>query len=261
MDKIGISQHFDQAASIYDWVAAAQQQVAQTLTELIIKHTQHSDCHSLCDIGTGTGAMAQLLLGKIPSIKHISLNDFADNMLQHAKKKLTPLINPDTQSIRLIHQDMDQLTIKHIAAHDLITSSLALQWSNQLETTLDYLSNRSKTLAFSCLSTDTFQEWRSLFEQLKFPSPTFNYPSVDELRLLTHKIAAAHGKTNVITHTQIIPMRFVSPRAFIHYLKNLGANTHARAQHKLSRQQWLQFLAHHQTEVNVSYHVFFAVCF
>jgi malonyl-ACP O-methyltransferase BioC len=260
VDKIRISQHFDQAASIYDWVATAQQQVAGTLTELILKHTQHSNCHSLCDVGTGTGVMAQLLLEKIPSIKHISLNDFADNMLQYAKNKLTPLIKPETQSIRLIYQDMDQLATEHIEPHDLITSSLALQWSNQLETTLNYLSSRSKILAFSCLSTNTFQEWRSLFEQLNFPSPTFKYPSVKELALLTHNLAA-HGKKNVITHTQIIPMRFVSPRAFIHYLKNLGANTHARAQHQLSRQQWQEFLAHHQTELTVSYHVFFAVCF
>ena len=258
VDKHRISLNFNRAAPVYDWVASAQQQVAVQLADLIEQHTQQLVLNSLCDIGVGTGAMTALLLQKKPSIRHVLINDLATEMLDQAQLKLSPLIKQGGCELSTLHQDMDQLTL---APHDLIVSSLALQWSTQLKQTLNYLSSRSRVLAFSCLSSDTFREWRELFEQLNMPSPTFIYPSINELASLTHDIAKRHHKSQVITQSASIPMRFISPRAFVHYLKNLGANTSAGAQKKMSSAQWKQFLSYHQHEFTTHYHVFFAVCF
>jgi len=67
-------------------------------------------------------------------------------------------------------------------AHTFIISNLAFQWFDNLPVALKEISQSTKVLAFSTLAQRTFLEWTQCYELLGLPAPTFNYPTIENLR-------------------------------------------------------------------------------
>lgn len=207
-----IKKNFNVAAPFYDDVAFVQKACAEKLVTLLLKNIQDFCPNILLDVGTGTGYIPELLCKKFP-VSHYTLNDIASAMLEKARERLK-----HPQNLDILLGDMETIKLKH---YDLITSNLALQWSKDIYKTIHRLYDHTHVLAFSCLLHGTFREWSELFQKHSLPSPTHAYPTKEELQGQLKVLGASSYFFEIFETT----IHFKNIRAFINYLKKLGANT------------------------------------
>lgn len=155
---------FDKAATTYDSVADIQRESSQMLISLI-GHIQH--INSVIDIGCGTGATSLALYKKYPDA-HYTLCDVSSAMLQQAKKNFPC-------PVKLLCANAEDYEFSDI--YDLGISNMSLQWFNDIGRFLSKILKICPTFVFSTLMYKSFQSYSACFEV----SPTFDYPSMDEL--------------------------------------------------------------------------------
>ena len=122
-EKDKIKHCFNRAAPRYDSAAHVQSYVAKNLLTKIAELSIHP-AHIL-DLGAGTGHTIPHLQALFPEALVLGL-DFAYSMCVEAKKKMT---------VPLLCMDFDKLAFAP-GSFDLVFSSLALQWSIDLSTSL-----------------------------------------------------------------------------------------------------------------------------
>lgn len=121
MDKKKIAQSFSRAASTYDSVAQLQRDVG---TELLQKLPHELSVNSrILDLGSGTGFFTHKLAQQYPQSQVLGL-DLAEGMLQFSRQS-TP------EKIQWLCSDAESLPLADNSI-DLIFSSLAIQWCNNL---------------------------------------------------------------------------------------------------------------------------------
>lgn len=121
MDKKKIAQSFSRAASTYDSVAQLQRDVG---TELLMKLPNELPVNSrILDLGSGTGFFTRKLAQQYPQSQVLGL-DLAEGMLQFSRQSA-----PET--IQWLCSDAELLPLADNSV-DLIFSSLAIQWCNNL---------------------------------------------------------------------------------------------------------------------------------
>lgn len=243
--KSKIAHSFNHAANSYEQVAQVQLSSAEfllknLLTKLQLWHIDKLD--TALDLGTGTGFVPSILIKNYPWLS-IDLNDIAWNMLKVAETKIKSLAK-----YNLILGDLEQLKFK---TYDLITANLALQWVDNLNTTLEKIYSNSQILAFSCLLQGTFKEWLDKCNELADCLPISNYPNKLELQnfLLNFK------KEHYWFATKSFSVGFANPLAFMKYLKKIGANIAV----KQIPFGCLRNMVKLQQPLAVTYKVFFAI--
>ena len=164
IDKRQVRRSFERAATSYDQVAVLQRAVADRMAERLqfIKHQPAT----VLDAGCGTGYARPLLQAHYADARLISL-DLAIGMLRVARgtrpwwKKLRP------EKVAYVCGDLESLPLQ-TGSVDMIWSSLAMQWCNDLDATFADIRRvlaPNGLLMFSTFGPDTLRELRQAFGQ------------------------------------------------------------------------------------------------
>ena len=184
-----IKQDFSKAAQQYDNHAKLQQQV---LEELVNKAKPLLTPNAkIFDAGCGTGRLADLISGDIIQL------DIAHNMCEMAAKNGKPTINGDISNLPFADNSFD-----------VVFSSLALQWSPELEKSLDEIKRVLKPngiMAISSFGSKTLYELKSSFAVID------NFAHISDFANLPN------------AETQIITDYFVDIYEIMRHLKAIGA--------------------------------------
>lgn len=155
LDRKRVAAAFDRAAPSYDAHAVLQRTVAERLDERL--EVVRMDPEWILDAGAGTGTGARLLRKRYGRAR-VVLVDFAPCMLRTARSKARKWLSREGY----LCADTSALPLP-AASVDLVFSSLALQWSGDLEAACTELRRVLKPgglLMFSTFGPDTLRELR-----------------------------------------------------------------------------------------------------
>ena len=197
-----IVKEFSRFAYEYDKYNVIQKEVAKKLISLVEK----KNYNKILDVGAGDGAVYKNLIEKeIPFNKFIAF-DFSEEML---------VIHPEAQSIKKICKNFnmpDAFNEFKNNEFDLILSSSALQWSNNLFSVLSSLSRLSSEYYFSFFTSNTF---KTLHQTAKISSPiysrTYLMNTLD--KLFDYESETVHYKLD-----------FTSVHEMLRYIKKSGVS-------------------------------------
>ena len=160
LDKASIRKFFDNAAKSYDDVAIFQEEVSKRLVERLA-YMRHRP-ESVVDLGCGTGRALRGLQKAYPRARLYAV-DLASRMLKQAGSQYRLWSKK-----RLVAADMERLPFAS-DSFDLVFSSLALPWCNDLNKVLAEMARVARPgglLLFSSLGPGTLRElaesWQTL---------------------------------------------------------------------------------------------------
>ncbi|MBF0177756.1 MAG: methyltransferase domain-containing protein [Magnetococcales bacterium] len=220
-------------ASTYHTQAKVQLQVANNLA----RHLHNLDLPPrpyILELGCGSGFLSVHLHKHWPDSR-ILLTDIAHPMLLRCRNTLQI---PSNQA-HFATMDGEYPAVN--AGWDLITSSMTVQWFDNLPTALHRLAallNPGGWLMFSTLGQETFQEWRHLCDQSAMTCGTPHYPSSDQLQAMWP--TTGQGQVTEERITQQHP----NPWAFLQELKALGAHQAAHNHQPATAGQMRRLLCH-----------------
>ena len=152
---------FSRFADEYEKYNIIQNKVARSVAKIATK----VDCSSILDIGCGSGALYKLLGIDCTKVERYYALDLSQQMLRKHPQ------NNCVHKIVLDFNDKDffiKLPREHI---DLVVSSSALQWCNDLDYFFLSLSNITDNLVFSIFTSKTFSALHD-FVNLSSPIPS-----------------------------------------------------------------------------------------
>ena len=200
--------HFNEHASEYDQHAQIQAIIAD---KLIAKTTLKSAPQNILELGCGTAYISNQLHQHYPKAK-FHLCDNSTQMLEQAQLKCG-------------HRNFtyEQCSFpKQAHKYDLIISSMALQWFDQLPETLKLCKaalNPLGTMSFAMPIEDTLKLLPEVFEELGFNFNGINYWNEEKLTQICQDI---FGASAIEVNTEI--QSFDQSIDFLRNLHHIGAN-------------------------------------
>ena len=208
-----IIEEFSRFAHQYDKYNIIQGQVAKKL----IANLPLTNYRSILDLGCGSGEVFKNI-----EKQHISFNSFT--ALDSTQNMLN--IHPQTEKVTKICVDFNDTNfLKALPKdeYDLVLSSSAIQWSQDLNFTLNAISSLSKTAYFSIFTSGTF---KTLHKTANVKSPIYSEKELKK-SILQHY-------TNVKFELHTYTLSFNSVRDMFSYIKKSGVSS---GEKKLSYQQ------------------------
>ena len=175
LDKKRVAQSFSRAAASYDSVAGLQRDLGGQLLQKLPVHIQPQ---RVLDLGSGTGFFTAKLAAQFPQAQIIGL-DIAQGMLEFSRKQ-----QPQRD---WLCADAEQLPLATNAI-DLIFSSLAVQWCNNLPKLMAEIARvltPGGTLALATLGPRTLHELKTAWQQVD------NFVHVNQFAPLADVVTAA----------------------------------------------------------------------
>lgn len=213
LDKRIIKKRFNRAAKSYDNAAILQEEVLNRLLKRL-QYMRHQP-ETIVDIGCATGKAIRGLQKQYPRAR-VHACEIAFEMLSQARSRYRLLARK-----RLVNADMEQLPFR-AQSFDLVFSSQALQWSNDLRATLAEFARISRPgalLLFSSLGPATLQELAHSYSALD------QYPHVHRF-IDMHDVGdamLASGFAQPVVDAEIIRLEYSDFGALLADLKNSGA--------------------------------------
>jgi malonyl-CoA O-methyltransferase len=212
LNKSQIALRFAQAGQSYTEHAIVQKQIARHLSDLIAQYAV-GQYDKVLEIGCGSGNLTQLLIQKL-KINDLILNDLYEDVQQHFTS--TQLMNKP--HVKWLIGDIEQLEFPHNL--NLIASSSALQWVNDLDALLDQIFQHLTPYADLCFSSfgqQNLQEIKTLTGQ------GLSYLSIENLQdKLQH-----NGFEILHLSEQIEQLSFAHPKQVLQHLKATGVTATA----------------------------------
>ena len=206
-----IASNFDQAASSYNQHAHIQNIAAKSLARIIIPLMQNGQ--SILEIGCGTGLLTQYILFNQMNLQYIAADISMQSLIWH-KKNIG-----HSSGISYIHTDCSHMNLKKKV--DWIISSFSLHWMPNFQKTLQELSKKTKTIAFTIPIAGTLEEIKTTYKQCNIESPIHDFITQEKLEKICTSLC---NKSQINITTQAIPIHFHSIRdAFLHF-KYTGTN-------------------------------------
>ena len=214
LDKKSVKKFFNRAAKSYDRAAILQVEVQNRLLQRLtwIRHRPET----VIDIGCGTGKGIRGLQTAYPRARIFAL-DIAQDMLLLARSRYRWFSGK-----RLVAADMERLPFAD-RSFDLVYSSLALQWCNDLSATLKEFARMSRPgalLLFSSFGPATLRELAASWQALDA------YPHVHRF-VDMHDVGdamLAAGFAQPVVDAETIRMEYDEFRPLLDDLKNIGAS-------------------------------------
>ena len=128
---------FSKRANSYTQHNIIQKKVVKKLIKNI-----HSNPKKILDLGCGSGAVYELISWDIEKFVGV---DKATNMCE---------LHPTSENIKLINKDFETLDFEKC---DIVISSSALQWADDLETLFQKITSHTDEIAFSIFCDGTFK--------------------------------------------------------------------------------------------------------
>lgn len=186
---------FSQNVETYDSVAVIQKKAAEKLFSFFIKEKIPDG--PILEIGAGTGEISKRL---VTNFKNVEITDISKQMLNHCQRVLPK--GP-------IFYELDVENFKEENKYSAIIAGMVLQWLPNIEEVIKKLIGGLKEggiLAFSCLGSRSFKEWREICKNIGAPFTGNEMPNLDGL-----------GEREIITQD------FPNAIEFFKTLKKLGA--------------------------------------
>ena len=164
LDKIAVKKSFNRGAADYDKCAVLQAEVLKRLLERLDYIKIQPEW--VLDLGCGTGQAIKPLKKKYRHARIVAL-DMADAMLAQARKNFALFDRK-----YLLNADMEVLPFRAECV-DLLFSSLALQWSNDLHATFREIKRVGRPgggILFTTLGANTLKELRQSWTSID-PKP------------------------------------------------------------------------------------------
>ncbi len=199
-----IIQEFSRFAHTYDHYNIIQKQVAKTLVEKLT-HTAYS---SILDIGCGNGEVFKNIQKRGIKVNQFIALDSSENML---------LLHPKTEDVTKVCIDFNNkkfIDRLPLTKYELILSSSALQWSNDLDFTLKEISKLSHTFKAAIFTSGTF---KTLHKTAGVKSPIY---SAEEIK---KSISKYYNELSFVLHHYTL--EFNSVRDMFLYIKKSGVSS------------------------------------
>ena len=196
-----VAKEFSRFAKSYNKHNIIQVEVVKKLISYIPKR----DYQHIVDIGCGRGEVYNSLIQEDISFSSFTALDISKDMLElHHKDK----------RVRLIEGDFGKLdTFDTIYPCDIVISSSALQWSSDLDITLDGLSNITKEGYFAIFTSNTFA---TLHKYANIISPIYTKEYLQE-KISTYFV-------NTTFETLTYRLSFESVYKMLRYIKESGTS-------------------------------------
>ena len=222
-DKRQIQKNFSAAASNYDDNAVIQHIAAKKLIELAVPFVKWDSV--ILDVGSGSGLLAQEITNVNWDFEQKNLQlvecDISEAMLQlSATRSLESLnrsfLNADAINLNAKHYDFSN----HF---DLIISSFALQWIEDLPKLFEIFSAIAKPKAMMILAIPTYESLQELRWASNVTGCNFYFkdlPKISDLR-------RAYNQSNlkeILLQTDLQYVTHLSAVEALHSLKKIGAN-------------------------------------
>jgi biotin biosynthesis protein BioC len=229
LDRAEVRRAFDQAAASYDAHAVLQREVCDRLLARL-DYVKLAPARVL-DVGAGTGYGTQQLRARYAAANLIAL-DLAPAMLhatrarfptpnwsQRARLRLTPNASPLTH---LICADMERLPLKSSSV-DLLWSSLALQWANDLAATLRGFHTAlapGGLLMFATFGPDTLKELRTAFAQVDHAPHVNRFADLHDIG----DMLIDAGFASPVMEMEMLTLTYTDLKSLMLDLKGIGAH-------------------------------------
>lgn len=192
---------FSKAAPSYDTHAYLQQKIANELIARLKTRYPEQPRGRILDLGCGTGALWRALQESPEEFTGI---DASHEMLR---------LHPRSATIKTVHTHFNDPAL-YERPHDLIISSSALQWSENLPLSLDLIASSTAQVALALFANQTLKELHAL---LGTQSPL---PASSLIKTLL--LGRFYGEITHQTHT----LGFDSSKALLEYLQGSGISGH-----------------------------------
>ncbi|MEQ1593352.1 MAG: malonyl-ACP O-methyltransferase BioC [Thiobacillaceae bacterium] len=245
LDHAEVQRAFDRAAASYDAHAVLQREVCDRLLERL--DFMKLAPRQVLDVGAGTGYGLQHLRTRYADASLLAL-DLAPAML-HATRARLPLPSLPQRVLshftsnalaptHLVCADMERLPLKANSV-DLVWSSLALQWANDLEATLGGF---HRTLApggllmFATFGPDTLKELRSAFAHVDAAPHVNRFADLHDIG----DMLVNAGFSSPVMEMEMLTLTYADLKALMHDLKGIGAHNAAAVRKRglLGKSAW-----------------------
>ena len=214
LNKNSIKKFANRAAKSYDNAAILHEEVLNRLLERL-QYIRHRP-ETIIDVGSGTGKGVRGLQETYPRARIYAV-DIAYEMLLQARARYRLLSRK-----RLVAADMERLPFAD-QSFDLVFSSLAMPWSNDVGTTLQEaarVARRGALLMFSSFGPGTLSELAQTWQALD--SYPHVHPFVD-----MHDVGdamVASGFAQPVVDSETIRLEYPAFRPLLEDLRDIGAS-------------------------------------
>ena len=199
-----VIKEFSRFAHQYDEHNEIQAKVAKKLVEKLPK----KQYRSILDIGSGSGEVCKNIMHQRIHFDLFTAFDSAENMLS---------LHPQAKNINKICGNFNKegfSTLLEQDTYDVILSSSALQWSEDLDFTLSHITSLSKRLYAAIFTSNTF---KTLHKTANVDSPIYSAEEVE--RSIRKYYPQSHFELHCYT------LYFDSTREMFRYIKKSGVSS------------------------------------
>jgi len=208
-----VEHNFSRYPEEYNNIAETQKKVAAKIAETITESCiPLSDNLHILEIGCGTGFLTQKLMQRFPNA-NFTICDISPAMLDFCRKSMPPVKSAN-------YAVCDITTDCPAGEFDIITSSLAFQWVEDMQKLMERLRNKLNpggSLTFSTLAKGTFANIANIFSSYDIEFPMPHLLSIDELRKRTSCFDKVSIKEEIFTES------YNSIKQFLNHIHHVGA--------------------------------------
>ena len=255
LDFAEVRRAFDHAATSYDAHAVLQREVCDRLLERLDFVALQPG--RVLDVGTGTGYGLAHLLARYPAAELCAL-DIAPSMLNAARARLpqptwvqrtlTRFTSTPFRPAHLVCADMGRLPLA-ANSMNLVWSSLALQWAQDLEATLRGVHRvlaPGGLLIFATFGPDTLKELRAAFSAIDDAPHVNRFIDLHDIGdMLIHA-----GFSSPVMEMEMLTLTYADLKTLMRDLKGIGAHNAATTRRRglLGKSAWSRLEQAYETQ-------------
>jgi malonyl-CoA O-methyltransferase len=245
-----VKKNFSRNPDYYHKNAETQRYAASSLAEIIQQQTT-GKVEKILEIGCGTGFLTEKLLSLFPHAE-FTITDISNSMLQFCEQQ--------TRALRSKKKIVADFAVNDISKScpeenfDLIVSSLAFQWIDDLETTMHQIRNKlskNGTVIFSTLSQGTFSSAKRFFNDFNVPFPGPQLLTSEQIKSACHQFA------NVDLVEELQVEEFDSMLMFLRHIQRTGAGN--ASGHLISTRDLKKILSQYKLKIQAEYNIVYMV--
>ena len=253
--KQKVENNFSLSVENYHKTANIQKIAAKDLANLFPNESTIPQ-GTIIEIGCGTGFISKKILSSFPSSQLI-FTDISPKMVAFCKQQLLSLKPKQLQNNNLLFKvaDGEFLKEKNISC---IISGLSFQWFLDFFSGIKNLFSQIKKdgyFIFSCLTDQTFKEWKFYANKAQVPFSRIPLPSFDEMQNFAKQL-----DPKATLQKKYYTCSYSHPKDFFSHLKKIGVSTNPNPQ-KISKEQWGKLFYYWTKDLQKEYTITYEITF